>query len=73
MNNQEYLFEGICEGEIIIQQKGLKGFGYDPVFVPNGSDKTFAEMTKAEKNQISMRKIAIQKLRKYLSQEYGHE
>lgn len=67
LNNQEYLFEGICEGEIIAQQKGLKGFGYDPVFVPNGSDKTFAEMTIEEKNQFSHRKKATDKLIAFLS------
>lgn len=67
LNNQEYLFEGICEGEIITQQKGLKGFGYDPVFVPNGSNKTFAEMTIEEKNQFSHRKKATDKLIAFLS------
>jgi len=66
LNNKEYLFEGICEGEIIAQQKGLKGFGYDPVFVPNGSDKTFAEMTIEEKNQFSHREKATDKLITFL-------
>lgn len=69
LNNQEYLFEGICEGEIIAQQKGLKGFGYDPVFVPNGSDKTFAEMTIEEKNQFSHRKKATDKLIAFLKSQ----
>jgi XTP/dITP diphosphohydrolase len=66
LDNKEFLFEGICEGEIIVQQKGLKGFGYDPVFVPNGSDKTFAEMTIEEKNQFSHRKKATDKLITFL-------
>lgn len=69
LHNKEYLFEGICEGEIIIQQKGLKGFGYDPVFVPNGSDKTFAEMTIEEKNQFSHRKKATDKLITFLKSQ----
>ncbi len=67
LNNQEYLFEGICEGQIIAQQKGLKGFGYDPVFVPNGSYKTFAEMTIEEKNQFSHRKKVTDKLIAFLA------
>jgi XTP/dITP diphosphohydrolase len=67
LNNKEYLFEGICEGNIITHQKGLKGFGYDPVFVPNGSDKTFAEMTIEEKNQFSHRKKATDKLIAFLA------
>jgi XTP/dITP diphosphohydrolase len=69
LDNKEYLFEGICEGEIIAQQKGLKGFGYDPVFVPNGSDKTFAEMTIEEKNQFSHRKKATDKLIAFLKSQ----
>ena len=48
-NDQEYLFEGICQGQIISIQKGQGGFGYDPVFIPDGADKTFAEMTIEEK------------------------
>lgn len=67
-NNKEYLFEGICEGEIIIEQKGISGFGYDPVFVPTGSNKTFAEMTMQEKNIFSHRRKATDKLIAFLSQ-----
>ena len=62
LNNQEFLFDGICKGQIIAEQKGLKGFGYDPIFVPEGSNKTFAEMNMAEKNQFSHRKKATDKL-----------
>lgn len=69
LNNQEYLFEGICEGEIIAQQKGLKGFGYDPVFIPDGTNKTFAEMTIDEKNQFSHRKKATDKLMTFLLEQ----
>jgi XTP/dITP diphosphohydrolase len=68
LNQQEYLFEGICEGNIITEQKGLSGFGYDPIFIPLGSDKTFAEMTMQEKNVFSHRKKATQQLIDFLSQ-----
>lgn len=66
LNNQEYFFEGICTGTIISEEKGLQGFGYDPIFVPDGSNKTFAEMTMAEKNQFSHRKKATDKLIAFL-------
>ena len=57
---KEYIFEGIAKGRIIKSLRGTKGFGYDPVFVPEGYDRTFAEMTMEEKNQISHRGKAIQ-------------
>lgn len=66
LNGKEYLFDGICEGQIVAQQKGLKGFGYDPVFIPNGGDNTFAEMTIEEKNVFSHRKKATDKLIAFL-------
>ncbi len=65
--NKEYLFEGICEGVIVQLQKGFDGFGYDPIFVPNGATKTFAEMTMIEKNTYSHRKKAMKKLIDFLS------
>ena len=65
--NKEYLFEGICEGVIVQLQKGFEGFGYDPIFIPNGATKTFAEMTMAEKNTYSHRKKAMKKLIDFLS------
>ena len=65
--NKEYLFEGICEGVIVQLQKGFDGFGYDPIFVPNGAMKTFAEMTMIEKNTYSHRKKAMKKLIDFLS------
>ena len=68
--NQEYLFEGICEGVILAEKKGTKGFGYDPVLQPLGTNKTFAEMTMEEKNQFSHRKKAADKLILFLHQ-YG--
>lgn len=65
-NNKEYLFEGICNGQIIKDQKGNEGFGYDPVFVPDGSNKTFAEMSMEEKNKFSHRRKATDKLIEFL-------
>ena len=60
-------FEGVVEGVITESESGDKGFGYDPVFLPDGHDKTFADMTDAEKNAISHRGIAIRKLVEYLN------
>lgn len=60
---------GECEGHMIDQAKGSNGFGYDPLFVPIGYHKTFAELTGEEKNQISHRAIALQNLRKILLAE----
>ena len=61
------LFEGIVEGEITTEKRGEKGFGYDPVFKPNGYNGTFAELGVDVKNQISHRAHAVQKLVKYLA------
>jgi XTP/dITP diphosphohydrolase len=61
-------FEGILEGEIISNKRGEKGFGYDPIFIPKGFTKTLAEMTLEEKNKISHRAIAFQKLNYFLTQ-----
>ena len=60
------LFNGVVKGKISNKPKGDKGFGYDPIFIPNGSNKTFAEMSSEEKNEISHRSIAIKKFKKYL-------
>lgn len=65
-NETEYLFEGICEGEIIRERRGKNGFGYDPIFIPNGADRTFAEMTLDEKKQFSHRAKALSKLVDFL-------
>ena len=62
INGKEFLFEGICKGNIINERRGTNGFGYDPIFVPDGSDKTFAEMSLDEKNVYSHRKKATDKL-----------
>ena len=65
----EYFFEGISEGRIIHSQRGNHGFGYDPVFVPSGSNKTFAEMDLEEKNRFSHRRKAADKLVGFLQQK----
>jgi XTP/dITP diphosphohydrolase len=62
----ERLFEGIVRGQILQERHGKGGFGYDPIFLPDGSDKTLAEMTMEEKNAISHRGIAVRKLAKFL-------
>ena len=61
-----YYFEGIVDGKIITERKGIKGFGYDPVFLPDGYDQTFAEMPLSEKNIISHRARAVSKLVDFL-------
>lgn len=62
------LFEGSIKGTILHEQRGTNGFGYDPVFLPHGSARTFAEMTMIEKNLHSHRSIAVEKLVAYLKQ-----
>ena len=64
-SNQELLFEGIVQGAITLEPKGISGFGYDPVFMPNNHRLTFAEMPIDIKNSISHRANAIEKLRAY--------
>ena len=63
---QEYLFEGIVTGIIIKDKRGNEGFGYDPVFIPDGKTRTFAEMDQTEKNSVSHRARAFEKLREFL-------
>lgn len=65
-DSEKYFFEGIVKGRIINAKRGSNGFGYDPLFVPKGSDKTFAELTDVEKNKISHRSLALQKLKAFL-------
>ena len=67
---RELLFEGIINGTILQERRGTSGFGYDPVFVPEGYDQTFAEMPPALKNTISHRALAVDELVKYLITDY---
>jgi XTP/dITP diphosphohydrolase len=68
-NKKEHLFEGIIKGKIIYERRGKNGFGYDAVFIPEGSNKTFGEMELAEKNLFSHRKKAADKLIEFLKQQ----
>ncbi|MEO6843704.1 MAG: RdgB/HAM1 family non-canonical purine NTP pyrophosphatase [Ginsengibacter sp.] len=65
-NGKEKLFEGVCKGTIIAERKGTSGFGYDAVFMPEGADRTFAEMSLNDKNKFSHRKKAVEKLTIFL-------
>ena len=67
LNREQYLFEGICSGTIITEKRGDKGFGYDPIFIPDGFNKTFAEMSQDEKASVSHRGKAVQKLIAFLN------
>jgi XTP/dITP diphosphohydrolase len=67
IDGKETVFEGICAGKIIQERRGDHGFGYDPVFIPDGSEKTFAEMNMNEKNKFSHRSKATEKLVAFLT------
>jgi XTP/dITP diphosphohydrolase len=64
--NQTYYFEGVCKGQILSNMQGENGFGYDPIFVPDGATKSFANMTMDEKNTFSHRKKAVMQLFDFL-------
>ncbi|MCO5949184.1 non-canonical purine NTP diphosphatase [Mucilaginibacter flavidus] len=66
-NGEEHLFDGTIEGTICQERSGSEGFGYDPIFQPDGYDVTFAEMSLDEKNKISHRAIAMEKLIDFLN------
>lgn len=68
LKGKETLFTGICEGNIIEQKKGDEGFGYDPIFQPDGYEQTFAQMSLSEKSTISHRARAFTQLTDYLSE-----
>lgn len=68
LNDKTYFFEGIVKGRIIAEERGFGGFGYDSVFVPDGYDKTFAELPAAVKNSISHRARAMEQLNNFLTQ-----
>jgi XTP/dITP diphosphohydrolase len=72
IKGKEYLFEGIVNGKILHERRGVAGFGYDPVFQPEGYDQSFAEMDSALKNSMSHRGRAVQKLVRFLLEEYPH-
>lgn len=65
-NGQPVFFEGICKGHIAKAVSGHGGFGYDPIFIPDGADRCFAEMELAEKNKYSHRRKAFEQLKTYL-------
>lgn len=67
LNDKEYLFEGIINGHIETEKKGINGFGYDPIFVPEEYTQTFAELGNEIKNTISHRALATQKLCEFLN------
>lgn len=66
-SGEAHFFDGVCEGRIARAPRGTQGFGYDPIFVPENHDQTFAEMNADAKNAISHRKKAMQAVRQYLS------
>lgn len=66
LGGKEHLFEGIVEGRIIDHETGCEGFGYDPLFIPDGYDRTFAQMSTDQKNEVSHRARAVRKLAAYL-------
>ena len=66
-NDEVYYFESVCEGTIIEEKRGEAGFGYDPIFIPNGYDQTFAELPLTVKNQISHRGKAVKKMVDFLN------
>jgi XTP/dITP diphosphohydrolase len=68
LDGREHLFEGIVTGKIIKENRGAEGFGYDPVFIPDGKNRTFAEMDLPEKNTVSHRARAFAKLKDFLLQ-----
>ena len=69
LEGKQYFFEGVCNGEITVKPAGEKGFGYDPIFRPEGSQLTFAEMDMEQKSRISHRGQAVQKLVTFLNEE----
>lgn len=67
INGEQHLFEGIVKGKIGVEPKGNQGFGYDPIFIPDGYTTTFAEMSREEKSKISHRGLAVKKLVRFLT------
>ena len=71
LDEKEYQFTGICKGKIFTEERGVGGFGYDSIFIPDGDDRTFAEMTMEEKNIYSHRKKAVMQLVDFLNNYDG--
>jgi len=71
IKGKQFLFEGVCKGEILASKTGTSGFGYDPIFKPKGYDTSFAEMTLEEKGKISHRGKALGKLIDFLEKKYS--
>lgn len=67
--SEHYFFKGIVEGKIIKLARGTNGFGYDPLFIPKGFAKTYAEMGDEKKNELSHRALALKKFKKFLSRD----
>ena len=72
LDGKEHLFEGSVEGRIATEQSGTSGFGYDPIFIPEGSDRTFAQMSMEEKNDCSHRRKATDLLVAFLNKLVGY-
>jgi XTP/dITP diphosphohydrolase len=70
LNGKQQLFTGIINGQIIAERVGTNGFGYDPIFVADGYQKTFAELTLEEKSNISHRGIAVKQLITFLQKQF---
>lgn len=73
LKGKEYQFEGICKGYITKKESGENGFGYDALFIPDGSEKTFAQMTMTEKSEFSHRRKATDKLISFLNSYNGQD
>ena len=73
MDGEEFLFQGIVKGDMLTERRGAEGFGYDPIFQPEGCKRTFAEMTMEEKNTMSHRARAISKLTEFLQERAALE
>ena len=69
LDSKEYLFEGTVNGQILEKRQGNEGFGYDPIFLPDGYEKSFAQLSMAEKNAISHRGRAVEKLLAFLREK----
>ncbi|NNE27549.1 MAG: RdgB/HAM1 family non-canonical purine NTP pyrophosphatase [Saprospiraceae bacterium] len=71
LDDEEHIFEGIVNGRIALEKKGNGGFGYDPIFIPDGYDKSFAELPESVKNKMSHRSRAVDKMRRFLESRNG--